>query len=401
MRIILSSNPYRDKGLRTALEADRILRKAGAETVLCLPFVPRKGDRLDLPRNLSLRQLEEELPRADLLVCFGGDGTILHAARDATLHGVPILGVNMGSVGFMAELERTELSLLVPLAQGHFVTEERMMLDVQVFRGGRPVSQDLALNDAVFSKGSMARVAEVEVWADQTTDQRIMGDGGIVATPTGPTALETDPRPPAMGLRTDPELGELNTPSGHMSFLQVVGITEDEMDAMMCWDGKKFLHALSERLPLCVTDLSRTSMMDNATFHKVWQEGMEQDGSSTGFLYMDELGVRLESGHVSLRLGAGHIQVLLRMLQARVGKGRSLLLQGSEHAVLFQPGQQAAVGMEDSTTTLTLPENTLRELQTIVRPHAGAYPLTSFPMAVELVPTKITDCNGNIIKVVE
>ena len=189
MRIILSSNPYRDKGLRTALEADRILRKAGAETVLCLPFVPKKGDRLDLPRNLSLHQLEEELPRADLLVCFGGDGTILHAARDATLHGVPILGVNMGSVGFMAELERTELSLLVPLAQGHFVTEERMMLDVRVFRGGRPVSQDLALNDAVFSKGSMARVAEVEVWADQTLVQRIMGDGVIVATPTGSRLL--------------------------------------------------------------------------------------------------------------------------------------------------------------------------------------------------------------------
>lgn len=118
MRIILSSNPYRDRGLRTALEADRILRKAGAETVLCLPFVPKKGERLDLPRQAALHKLEEELPKADLLVCFGGDGTILHAARDATLHGVPILGVNMGSVGFMAELERTELSLLVPLAKG-------------------------------------------------------------------------------------------------------------------------------------------------------------------------------------------------------------------------------------------------------------------------------------------
>ena len=188
MRIILSSNPYRDKGLRAALEADRILRKAGAETVLCLPFLPKKGDRLELPRNLELRQLEQELPRADLLVCFGGDGTILHAARDATLHGVPILGVNMGSVGFMAELERTELSLLVPLAQGHFITQERMMLDVQVFRGGRQVSQDLALNDAVFSKGSMARVAELEVWADQTLIQRLMGDGLVVATPTGSTA---------------------------------------------------------------------------------------------------------------------------------------------------------------------------------------------------------------------
>ena len=62
------------------------------------------------------------------------------------------------------------------------------MLDVQVFRGGRQISQDLALNDAVFSKGSMARVAEVEVWADQTLVQRVMGDGVIVATPTGSTA---------------------------------------------------------------------------------------------------------------------------------------------------------------------------------------------------------------------
>ena len=62
------------------------------------------------------------------------------------------------------------------------------MLDVQVIRGGRTVSQDLALNDAVFSKGSMARVAEVEVWADQTLIQRVMGDGVIVATPTGSTA---------------------------------------------------------------------------------------------------------------------------------------------------------------------------------------------------------------------
>lgn len=165
MRIILSSNPYRDRGLRTALEADRILRKAGAETVLCLPFVPKKGERLDLPRQAALHKLEEELPKADLLVCFGGDGTILHAARDATLHGVPILGVNMGSVGFMAELERTELSLLVPLAKGHFVTEERMMLDIRLLRGEKQISQDLALNDVVFSKGSMARVAEVEVLA--------------------------------------------------------------------------------------------------------------------------------------------------------------------------------------------------------------------------------------------
>lgn len=188
MKIVLSSNPYRDKGLRVALEAKRILEHAGAKTVMCLPFQPKKGDRLDLPRNAALSVLEQELPTTDLLICFGGDGTILHAARDATLHNIPILGVNTGSVGFMAELERSELPLLAPLAHGMYTIEERMMLDVKVLRGEKIVSQDLALNDAVISKGSMARVAEMEVWADRVKVTSITGDGIIVATPTGSTA---------------------------------------------------------------------------------------------------------------------------------------------------------------------------------------------------------------------
>ena len=188
MKIVLSSNPYRDKGLRVAMEARRVLEHAGAQTVMCLPFQPKKGDRLDLPRHLSLSMLEKELPTADLLICFGGDGTILHAARDATLHNIAILGVNLGSVGFMAELERSELPLLAPLAHGMYTIEERMMLDVKVLRGDRVISQDTALNDAVISKGSMARVAEMEVLADRVKVTSITGDGVIVATPTGSTS---------------------------------------------------------------------------------------------------------------------------------------------------------------------------------------------------------------------
>lgn len=188
MRIILSSNPYRDRGLRVAQESQRILRAAGADTVICIPFTPKKGERVELPRNTAVSVLEKELPRADLLICFGGDGTILHAARDATLHDVPILGVNMGSVGFMAELERSELQMLTALANGRFTTEARMMLDVTVFRGDKLISRDLALNDAVISKGSMARVAELEVLADNVRVSAIHGDGVIVATPTGSTA---------------------------------------------------------------------------------------------------------------------------------------------------------------------------------------------------------------------
>ena len=194
MKIVLSSNPYRDRGLRVALEARRVLEHAGAQTVLCLPFQPKKGDRLDLPRQVSLSLLDRELATADLLICFGGDGTILHAARDATTYGVPILGVNTGSVGFMAELERSELTLLAPLAHGLYTIEERMMLDVKVLRGDKVISQDTALNDAVISKGSMARVAEMEVLADRVKATAIaysMSAGGPIVEPTSRSIIVT------------------------------------------------------------------------------------------------------------------------------------------------------------------------------------------------------------------
>lgn len=188
MKIILSSNPYRDRSMRAAQEAKDILEKAGAEVAICLPFVPRRGERIDVPKNIQLTELADELPTADVLVCFGGDGTILHAARDATKFDVPVLGANMGSVGFMAELERGELARLADLVSKPLRVEERMMLKIRHYRGDRLLMEDYALNDAVFSKGSTARVAEVEVWADQTLVNHITGDGVIIASPTGSTA---------------------------------------------------------------------------------------------------------------------------------------------------------------------------------------------------------------------
>ena len=188
MRVVLSSNPYRDKGLRAGLEAKRILDKSGVEAILCLPFTPKKGERLDVPPYLKLVPLEQALKGANMMLCFGGDGTILHAARDVLEQDIPILGVNLGSVGFMAELERNELPLLTALSRNQYTLEERMMLQVRVYRGERLIHEEIALNDAVFSKGSMARVSELEVWADQALCQQVTGDGVIVATPTGSTA---------------------------------------------------------------------------------------------------------------------------------------------------------------------------------------------------------------------
>lgn len=188
MRVILSSNPYRDRGMRAAQQARNILERVGVECCFCLPFEIGQNSHAELPGNLNFADLQQELSRTDMLICFGGDGTILHAAKDATMHNVPILGVNMGSVGFMAELEEGELSRLGRLAVGEYAVEERMMLQVRLLRGKQVVYEELALNDAVLSKGSIARVAELDVFADGTNICQLSGDGVVVATPTGSTA---------------------------------------------------------------------------------------------------------------------------------------------------------------------------------------------------------------------
>jgi len=192
MKIVLSPNPYRDRGLRAAQSAQRILENAGARTAICLPFEVEQGSRLDLPPGVALGQLEEEMEDANVLVCFGGDGTILHAAHEANARNIPILGVNLGSIGFMAELEHGELSLLSRLAGGRFGIERRMMLDVCVRREGRRVFEQQALNDAVLTKGAVARVLDLEVTGDRVTISTFSGDGLVVATPTGSTAYSME-----------------------------------------------------------------------------------------------------------------------------------------------------------------------------------------------------------------
>ncbi|MDE6879852.1 MAG: NAD(+)/NADH kinase [Oscillospiraceae bacterium] len=183
-RVILCPNPYRDKGLAAAKEANALLREVGLTAVYCLPFRPEGGDA---QFGVPLRPLQQELRTSDLVVAFGGDGTILHLARAASQRGVPVLGVNLGSLGFMSDLEAGELALLKNLASGRYRREKRMMLDVSVLREGRTVYTGSALNDAVITKGAMARVVRLQISAGEEQLGLFSGDGVVVATPTGST----------------------------------------------------------------------------------------------------------------------------------------------------------------------------------------------------------------------
>lgn len=185
-KVVLTPNPYRDKGFKTALAALQILEECGIEVRLCLPFEVDKT--FDMPCNIRFYQLDKELPGADMLICFGGDGTILHASKAATKAGLPILGVNIGTMGFIAELESSELSMLRQIVTGEYTIERRRMLDVSVFRERAVLQKEVCLNDVVITKGAIARVIRLGVYCDDVCSMDFAGDGVIVATPTGSTA---------------------------------------------------------------------------------------------------------------------------------------------------------------------------------------------------------------------
>ena len=185
-RVILAPNPYRDKQFETLRQAMEVLQNAGIETRVCLPF---EVDRTyDLPKDIRFSRMDKELPNADMLVCFGGDGTLLHMAKTATRKGIPVLGVNIGTMGFMAELESTELSQLARIATDDYTVDNRMMLDVTVQRDRDIIFHDLCLNDVAITKGAVARIVHLEVRCDGVQAMECGGDGMIIATPTGSTA---------------------------------------------------------------------------------------------------------------------------------------------------------------------------------------------------------------------
>ena len=154
-KVILCPNPYRDHELTVAKEAKRILDSVHCPNVVCVPF---RNEEKPEGYGLDIRPLQQELRGADMIIAFGGDGTILHLSKTAAHRDIPVLGVNLGSLGFMAELEQKELGRLGELMDEKYTVESRMMLDVSVVREGRVIYSNLALNEAVVTRGAVSRV---------------------------------------------------------------------------------------------------------------------------------------------------------------------------------------------------------------------------------------------------
>ena len=182
--------------------ANRLLREDAQ--ILIAAFNREKLMRIHKNRNeFQYMPLESVYSESDILIVLGGDGTILEAARRAAQRGTPILGINLGRLGYMAELEMNELDRLSGLFTGNYEIEKRSMLRVELLSGGELKSFCYALNDAVISNGSVSRMIDLELSEGGVPVTTYRADGLIIATPTGSTAYSmsaggaiVDPRVP-------------------------------------------------------------------------------------------------------------------------------------------------------------------------------------------------------------
>lgn len=182
--VVLCPNPYKDVGLELTGQCRKLLEEAGFGVRISQEYLD--GDA-PLPHDgEAFCELTEAVEGAVLVVSLGGDGTIMHTARRLIGHRVPIIGVNLGTVGFLAELEKSEIAHLVEAAKGNYVPSPRMMLRIEVERSGKTVFADYALNDAAIH--GINQTIHIVAQGDGRRILEFNGDGVVVSSPTGSTA---------------------------------------------------------------------------------------------------------------------------------------------------------------------------------------------------------------------
>jgi len=187
-RIGLVLKPHQPEALETSCELTQWLTERGIELVGG-PEIER--DRIEHQTGCSVRQVPvEQLAQAvDLVLVLGGDGTMIATARMVGDSEVPVLGVNFGGLGYLAEFRFEELySALESILVGKYRLDKRVMLAVELWRGDDMITRNRVLNDVVINKSALARIIEIEASFNHQFVNSFRADGLIVSTPTGSTA---------------------------------------------------------------------------------------------------------------------------------------------------------------------------------------------------------------------
>lgn len=223
----------------------------------------------------------------------------------------------------------------------------------------------------------------------------------------GPICLGSDTKLTALAFIEDPELLAADTPNGRVQFVQMVGITGSELEAMQTWNTLDMLKSCEEYMPLYITDLTRDSFMQEPAIAEAVQKGMERDGSNTGFLYVDQLGWEpakkrlLGKTPAALRLGAKQAGIIGKLLAGRILKGKSLYLSGPDIRVVFDPADKAGFEAGENGVRIKLDETSATEFSRKLQPKEGMIALSSFKeLTIQIVKTYIKDQDGNVVSTI-
>jgi suppressor of fused len=231
-------------------------------------------------------------------------------------------------------------------------------------------------------------------------------DDGHWMPANGPIALGTETAICSMAFVFDPELPAIDTPNGRMAFLQVVGLTDDEEWALKRWNSRALLDALLPHMPLWVTDLGRTSLLQRADVRTQIEEGSRRDGSSTGYLFTDVLAWETRrclspEPVVEITVGAWQTGMLVTLLPLRLPFDRQFHLVSHDCALRFLRGDVNSAVEDDRTLTLQLNDSTVHAFARLLQPRAGEYEvegLNGVHWRVE--KTVIRDAQGNPVRTI-
>ncbi len=192
------TNSDRDENfIYTNILADSIIKRGGKVMVT---------DELSVKacKSIPCGDIEGVVNNSDLIICLGGDGTFLKTARKVYKSGIPMLGINLGSLGFLTEIEKNDVDNAVGhIFNNDYIVEERMMLEAAIFKKDKEPEYDIAINDAVITRGSISRIIHVKTYINDIFVDTFPGDGLIVSSPTGSTAYSLSAGGPIIEPDTD------------------------------------------------------------------------------------------------------------------------------------------------------------------------------------------------------
>jgi suppressor of fused len=229
---------------------------------------------------------------------------------------------------------------------------------------------------------------------------RVFGSGHTLPL-NGPIALDTETKIRAIAFTLDPELQWTDTPNGQVEFLQIVGLTEDELAQIQLWNSERFLDLARVENELLITDLWRSSLLKDLKFAMAAAEGAKRDGASSTGLSTDQTSFFVREAQCMLVLGAYLVEHVKVRLRGRIPYNRPFSLYAGSTEVRFEPGDNFEFQAAEHGLTIFLSAQHVDCLANLVQPRAGSYQHRALPgLTVVVEKTEIKDRDGNVAEVI-